>query len=79
MPVDLFCKNLADAYGVMAGCIILSGTGTDGTQGIRLIKEKAGLVIAQDRSARHTGMPDSAIDTGLVDLVLKPLPTCPPN
>jgi two-component system, chemotaxis family, CheB/CheR fusion protein len=72
MPIDLFCKNLANEYDAMAGCIILSGTGTDGTQGIRLIKEKYGLVIAQDKSARHTGMPDSAIDTGLVDLVLNP-------
>ena len=72
MPIDLFCKNLAREYDAMAGCIILSGTGTDGTQGVRLIKEKAGLVIAQDQSARHSGMPESAIDTGLVDLVLNP-------
>jgi two-component system CheB/CheR fusion protein len=72
MPIDLFCKNLANGYDAMAGCIILSGTGTDGSQGIRLIKEKAGLVIAQDHSARHMGMPESAIDTGLVDLVLNP-------
>ena len=72
MPIDLFCKNLANEYEAMAGCIILSGTGTDGTQGVRLIKEKDGLVIAQDQSARHAGMPDSAIDTGLVDLVLNP-------
>jgi two-component system, chemotaxis family, CheB/CheR fusion protein len=72
MPIDLFCKNLANEYNAMAGCIILSGTGTDGTQGVRMIKEKYGLVIAQDNSAIHTGMPESAIDTGLVDLVLKP-------
>jgi two-component system, chemotaxis family, CheB/CheR fusion protein len=55
MPIDLFCKNLANEYNAMAGCIILSGTGTDGTQGVRLIKEKYGLVIAQDQSAYSYG------------------------
>ncbi|MEJ2039243.1 MAG: CheR family methyltransferase [Desulfosarcinaceae bacterium] len=73
LPIDLFCKHLANEQGDKAGCIILSGTGSDGTQGLRLIKEKAGLVMAQDRqSARHTGMPGSAMDTGLVDFVLAP-------
>jgi two-component system CheB/CheR fusion protein len=72
MPIDLFCKHLAQARGESAGCVILSGTGTDGTQGVRLIKEKSGLVVAQDQSARHSGMPSSAIDTGLVDYVLNP-------
>jgi two-component system, chemotaxis family, CheB/CheR fusion protein len=73
MPIDLFCKHLAQARQNHCGCVILSGTGTDGTYGIRLIKEKAGLVLAQDeRSARHAGMPTSAVDSGFVDDVLHP-------
>jgi two-component system CheB/CheR fusion protein len=73
MPVDLFLKHLAEEMGEFAACVILSGTGTDGTQGLRLIKEKAGLAVAQDpQSALHAGMPKSAIDTGLVDYVLPP-------
>ncbi|MFZ0134238.1 MAG: chemotaxis protein CheB [Desulfobacterales bacterium] len=47
--------------------------GTDGTQGLRLIKEKSGVTVAQNReSALHAGMPESAIETGLVDYVLPP-------
>jgi two-component system CheB/CheR fusion protein len=73
MPVDLFMKHLAEQCGELAAGIILSGTGTDGTQGLRMIKEKAGLAVAQSPdSARHTGMPRSAIETGLVDYVLSP-------
>ncbi len=73
LPVDLFLKHLAADRGELAAGIILSGTGTDGTQGIRLIKEKAGLVMAQSPdSARHAGMPKSAIESGLVDYVLPP-------
>jgi len=73
MPVDFFLKHLAQERGDSAACVILSGTGTDGTQGLRLIKEKAGLAVAQDPgSARHAGMPLSAIETGLVDLVAGP-------
>ena len=73
MPVDGFLKNLAQEAGERAGCVILSGTGTDGTQGLRLIKEKSGVTVAQSReSALHGGMPESAIETGLVDYVLSP-------
>lgn len=73
MPVDLFLKHLAKDRGRFSACIILSGTGTDGTQGVRLIKEQAGLAMAQSPdSARHGGMPRSAMDTGLVDYVLPP-------
>jgi two-component system CheB/CheR fusion protein len=73
MPVDLFFKHLAKDRGERAGCVILSGTGSDGTNGLRLIKEKGGLVVAQSQeSARHRGMPASAADTGLVDYVLGP-------
>jgi len=73
MPVDLFLRHLAQDLGELAGGIILSGTGTDGTQGLRLIKEKAGVTVVQSPdSARHGGMPKSAIETGLVDYVLAP-------
>jgi two-component system, chemotaxis family, CheB/CheR fusion protein len=53
--------------------VILSGTGSDGTYGLRAIKEKSGIVMVQEpASARHTGMPATAIDTGLVDFVVTP-------
>jgi len=73
LPVDLFLRNLAEEWGERAACVILSGTGSDGTLGLRAIKEKSGLAVVQDpKSAKHTGMPSSAIDTGLVDFVLTP-------
>lgn len=73
MPVDLFFKSLAEDRGERAACVVLSGTGSDGTQGLRLVKEKSGLAVVQRRdSARHAGMPDSALSTGLVDFVLAP-------
>jgi two-component system CheB/CheR fusion protein len=73
MPIDRFLRSLAEDRGHRAGCVILSGTGSDGTQGLRLIKEKAGVAISQSAgSARHAGMPQSAVDTGLVDFVLPP-------
>ena len=54
MPIDIFLRSLAEERGDRAGCIILSGTGTDGTGGLRLIKENAGVAVAQARkSARH--------------------------
>ena len=73
LPIDKFLKSLAENRGELAACIILSGTGTDGTQGLRLIKEKGGVAMAQnEQSAKYTGMPQSAVDTGLVDFVLPP-------
>ncbi len=56
-----------------AAAIILSGTGTDGTRGIQEIKAHNGLVLAQSAdSATYDGMPQSAVNTGLVDTVLAP-------
>ena len=73
MPIDLFFRSLAEDSGNRAGCVILSGSGTDGTQGLSLIKEKGGVTAAQKPdSAKHTGMPRSAIDTGMVDYELPP-------
>ena len=73
MPVDIFLRSLAKDRREAAGCVILSGTGTDGSLGVRQIKEKAGVAVAQDETtSRHWGMPGSAIETGLVDFVLAP-------
>ncbi len=70
-PVDLLFRTLADAYGANAVGVVLSGTGTDGTPGIRFIKEAGGITVAQlPEEAEYDGMPASAIATGQVDLVL---------
>ncbi|HUO81864.1 MAG TPA: CheR family methyltransferase [Gammaproteobacteria bacterium] len=79
MPINLFFHSLAEEHGEHAVCIILSGTGTDGTMGLRAIKEHGGMCIAQgDGSVEHSGMRISAIATGLVDFVLEPadMPVC---
>jgi two-component system CheB/CheR fusion protein len=73
LPIDFFFRSLAKEMGADAICIILSGTGTDGTLGLRAIKAELGTVFVQDpESARYDGMPRSAVDTGLADFVLKP-------
>ncbi len=69
--IDLFFRTLADAYGKDAVAIVLSGTGADGTLGLRRVKEHGGFAIAQDPAeAEYDAMPLSAIETGLVDLIL---------
>jgi len=71
MPIDDFFSSLAETLGERAACVILSGTGTDGTIGLRAIKEHGGLSLAQvEQSAKYDGMLRSAIATGLVDHVL---------
>ena len=71
--VDTFFQSLARLYGKRAVGIILSGTGSDGSEGIRFIKENGGITIVQDsESAKYDGMPKSAFETGLVDAVLPP-------
>lgn len=70
LPVDSFFRALAEDRQDNAVCVILSGMGSDGALGLRAIKERGGLVVAQDpASAKFNGMPQSAIDTGLVDIV----------
>jgi len=70
LPIDFFLRHLAEDQQEMAVGIILSGMGTDGTLGIKSIKEKLGMVMAQDvSSAKYDGMPRSAIATGLVDYI----------
>ena len=72
-PIDVFFQSLAKDAGNKAIGIILSGTGTDGSQGIKAIAAAQGLVLAQDKdSAKFPGMPTSAQATGLVDHILAP-------
>jgi two-component system, chemotaxis family, CheB/CheR fusion protein len=69
--IDLFFRSLANDLGDHAICIILSGTGIDGTAGARAVKAETGLVIVQDPGeASYDGMPRSAIDAGVADFVL---------
>jgi two-component system CheB/CheR fusion protein len=73
LPIDTFFRSLARDQGERAICIILSGTGTDGTLGLKAIKEEGGMAMVQDpASSSYDGMPHSAINTGLVDYVLPP-------
>ena len=68
-PIDDFLTSLATDQGANAACVILSGSGSDGTQGLRAIKEHGGLTLAQ-AGAEHAGMMRSAVATGMVDEVL---------
>jgi two-component system, chemotaxis family, CheB/CheR fusion protein len=71
LPIDFFFRSLAEEKGEKAICVILSGTGSDGSLGARAVKEAGGLVLAQEpESTEHGGMPRSAIATGAVDHVL---------
>lgn len=70
-PIDHFFRTLAKTYDGNAIGVILTGTGSDGTLGLKEIKAKGGLVIVQDpNEAEFDGMPQSAIATGLVDRIL---------
>ncbi len=70
LPIDFFFRSLADDKQDKSIGIILSGMGSDGSIGLKAIKEKGGMVLVQDpRSAKFDGMPRSAIDTVLVDIV----------
>lgn len=72
-PIDHLFTSLADGLGEWAVCILLSGTGTDGTQGLRAIHDAGGLAVAQAPStAEYSAMPQSAVDTGLVSFALPP-------
>jgi len=71
MAVDVFFRTLADTHGPHAAAVVLSGGDGDGAIGIKRIKERGGLTIAQDpREAEHAGMPDAAVATEMVDWVL---------
>jgi two-component system CheB/CheR fusion protein len=71
--IDQFFRSLGEDQGDRAIGVILSGTGTDGTLGLKAIKAEGGLAIAQTpETALQPGMPTNAIATGLIDLVLPP-------
>ena len=73
LPIDFFFRSLAQDQHERAIGIVLSGTGSDGTLGIRAIKDEAGMVMAQNPgSTEFDGMPRSASATGLVDYQLPP-------
>jgi two-component system, chemotaxis family, CheB/CheR fusion protein len=72
MTVDLFFRSLADSHGPHSVAIVLSGGDGDGAIGVKRIKERGGLTIAQDpEGAEHAGMPRAAIATTMVDWVLR--------
>ena len=72
-PIDIFFASLAEEKREHSIVVVLSGTGTDGTNGVKFVKEYGGLVIAQaPESAKFDGMPRSVISTGLADFVLSP-------
>ncbi len=71
LPIDYFFRSLAEDQQDKAIGIVLSGTGTDGSLGLKAIKGESGMTMAQEpRSAKYAGMPQSAIDAGVVDFVL---------
>jgi two-component system CheB/CheR fusion protein len=73
MPIDTFLRSLATDLRSNAIGVILSGTASDGTLGVSAIKGEGGITFAQDpKSARYDGMPNSAIASGNIDLVLSP-------
>jgi two-component system CheB/CheR fusion protein len=72
LGIDHFFESLAEQRGARAIGILLSGTGSDGTAGLRAIKAAGGITFAQDASAKFDAMPRSAIRSGFVDVVLPP-------
>ena len=77
LPIDLFFQSLAQDMGDRAIAVILSGTGSDGSRGIKELHKAGGLVVVQDpETAAFDGMPKAALATGIADLVL--LPTAMP-
>jgi len=71
MPIDSFLRSLAEDQQHKAVGVVLSGTGSDGTRGIKAMKEAGGLVMVQEpASAKFDGMPMSAYSTGLADILL---------
>src|ERR1700759_2918210 len=72
LSVDIFFVALAASHGPRAIGVILSGSGNDGVKGVQAIKAAGGITFAQDGSAQHWSMPQSAVSTGCVDYVLSP-------
>ncbi|MEM9059790.1 MAG: chemotaxis protein CheB [Pseudomonadota bacterium] len=72
--VDRLFRTLAEEAGSLAIGVVLSGTGSDGSAGVKAIREAGGITFAQDdKSAKYDGMPNSALETGCIDLILSPV------
>jgi two-component system chemotaxis response regulator CheB len=67
---DLLFESLAASYKERAIAVVLTGTGSDGSMGVRAVKKMGGTVVAQDETAEFFGMPGAAIDSVDVDFVL---------
>ncbi|MEP6793823.1 MAG: chemotaxis protein CheB, partial [Saprospiraceae bacterium] len=73
LPIDLFFTSLAEVHTSHAIGVVLSGTATDGTKGLKAIKDHGGITFAQDeKSSAYPGMPNSAVQAGVVDFILPP-------
>lgn len=73
LPIDLFFSSLAEVHQTYSLGVVLSGTGADGTAGLKAIKDEGGITFAQsEESAEWPDMPRNAIDAGVVDFILKP-------
>ncbi len=73
LPIDLFFTSLAEVHQSHAIGVVLSGTASDGTLGLKAIKDHGGITFAQDEaSAAYEGMPHSAVQAGVVDFILPP-------
>ena len=73
LPIDLFFNSLAEVHQANAIGVVLSGTASDGTLGLKAIKDHGGITFAQDEaSAAYEGMPHSAVQAGVVDFILPP-------
>jgi two-component system CheB/CheR fusion protein len=70
LVIDVFFTSLAVVREGMAVGVVLSGTGSDGTLGLKMIKEHGGITFAEDSTAAYNDMPQSAINAGVVDFVL---------
>lgn len=72
LSIDVLFTSLAETHGAEAIGIVLSGNASDGTMGLKAIKEAGGITFAQDSSAKYGSMPESAISEGVADFVLSP-------
>ncbi len=73
LAIDVFFKSLGSVCGKYAIGVVLSGAGSDGTLGIRYVKENGGMVIVQEpKTATFNSMPMNALQTGLADYILEP-------
>ena len=73
LPIDLFFSSLAEIHREQSIGVVLSGTASDGTKGLKAIRDAGGITFAQDEdSAEYNGMPGSAVQAGIVDFILSP-------